>query len=115
MPPVWVHAFDGTLARRVPARYDPRMPRGEELDELIARAQDGDVRAFEALLAAHTPQVRRFARAFAKTEPDADDLAQDALIKVYKSIRLFRYQSAFSTWLYAIVRNVFLDSMKGRA
>jgi RNA polymerase sigma-70 factor (ECF subfamily) len=88
---------------------------GDELDRLIEEAQDGDVRAFETLLADHLPQIRRFARGFAATPFDADDLAQEALLKVYKSLRLFRYQSAFSTWLYAVVRNVFLDATKSRA
>src|SRR3954464_14170084 len=91
------------------------MAGGEELDALIAKAQAGDGRAFEALLSGHVGQVGRFARAFAATESDADDLAQEALIKVYKSLRLFRYQSAFATWLYAVVRNVFLDATKSRA
>jgi RNA polymerase sigma-70 factor (ECF subfamily) len=91
------------------------VPRESDLDALLTRAQAGDVRAFEALLQAHLPQVRRFARAFAYVEADADDLAQDALIKVYKSLKLFRYQSAFSTWLFAVVRNSFLDSAKSRA
>jgi RNA polymerase sigma-70 factor (ECF subfamily) len=85
---------------------------GGDLDALIARAQGGDTRAFELLLAEHLAQVRRFARAFAASEADADDLAQEALIKVYKNLRLFRYQSAFSSWLYALVRNVFLDAVK---
>jgi RNA polymerase sigma-70 factor (ECF subfamily) len=91
------------------------VPRGDDLDALIARAQAGDVRAFEALLAEHLGQVRRFARAFAATDAEADDLAQEALIKVYKSLRLFRYQSAFSSWLYAVVRNVYIDSSRSRA
>src|SRR5258708_20318875 len=91
------------------------MARGDELDALIAQAQSGDVRAFEALLESHLAQVRRFARAFASSESDADDLAQEALVKIFKSLRLFRYQSAFSTWLYAVVRNVFLDSTRSRA
>ncbi len=87
----------------------------DDLDALVTRAQDGDVRAFEELIASHLDQVRRFARAFARCESDADDLAQEALIKTYKSIRTFRYQSAFSTWLYAVVRSVFLDFVKSRA
>ena len=90
------------------------MPGGEELDALIKRAQEGDVRAFEALLAGHLPQVRRFARAFSGSDTDADDLAQEALLKVYRSLKLFRYQAAFSTWLYAVVRNVFLDVARSR-
>ncbi len=87
----------------------------EDLDALVTRAQEGDVRAFEKLIASHLGEVRRFARAFARCETDADDLAQEALIKTYKSIRTFRYQSAFSTWLYAVVRSVFLDYVKSRA
>jgi RNA polymerase sigma-70 factor (ECF subfamily) len=85
-----------------------------DIDALIVRAQQGDVRAFEALIAGQLPRIRRLARAFAASEADADDLAQDALIKVYLRVRLFRYQSAFSTWVHAVVRNVFLDSTRQR-
>jgi RNA polymerase sigma-70 factor (ECF subfamily) len=88
--------------------------RGEELDALIQRAQEGDLPAFEALLQGHLSQVRRYARAFCADESDADDLAQEALVKVFRSLRQFRYQSAFSTWLYAVVRNVFLDAVRSR-
>jgi RNA polymerase sigma-70 factor (ECF subfamily) len=86
----------------------------DELRSLIAEAQDGSVRAFELLVSAHLPQVRRFARAFARSDADADDLAQEALVKVYKSLRSFRFQAAFKTWLYALVRNVFLDAARSR-
>ena len=94
-------------------RYPPVVPPHDH-DALIGRAQEGDVRAFEALVAEYLPTVRRFARAFAASEADADDLAQEALVRVYKSLHLFRYQAAFSTWLYAVTRNVFLDAGKGR-
>jgi RNA polymerase sigma-70 factor (ECF subfamily) len=87
----------------------------DELRALIAEAQDGSVRAFELLISSHLPQVRRFARAFARSDSDAEDLAQEALVKVYKSLRSFRFQSAFKTWLYAVVRNVFFDSTRSRA
>ena len=91
------------------------MDRPADLDALIARAQDGDVRAFETLVAGLLPQVRRFARAFAASEADADDLAQEALIRVYRNVRRFKYQSAFSTWVYAVARNLFLDQRRSRA
>jgi RNA polymerase sigma-70 factor (ECF subfamily) len=87
----------------------------ELVEELVRRAQQGDVRAFERLIEAHIPLVRRFARAFARTHEAASDLAQDALIKVYRSIGGYRFQSSFSTWLYAIVRNVYLDDARSRA
>jgi len=85
------------------------------LDELVERAQAGEARAFEALVEAQLPRIRRYARAFAAAEHDADDLAQEALVRVYRSLRSFRWQSAFSTWLFAVVRSAFLDASKGRA
>jgi RNA polymerase sigma-70 factor (ECF subfamily) len=85
-----------------------------ELRALITEAQDGNVRAFELLMASHLSQVRRFARAFARSEADADDLAQEALVKVYKSLRSFRFQASFKTWLYSVVRHVFIDNTRSR-
>jgi RNA polymerase sigma-70 factor (ECF subfamily) len=95
-------------------RYPPRVP-GPTLDELVERAQAGEVRAFEALVEDQLPRIRRYARAWAVAEHEADDLAQDALVRVYRSLRSFRWQSAFSTWLFAVVRSTFLDAAKGRA
>jgi len=76
---------------------------------LLERAKQGDLRAFEQLLAEHVPRVRRFARAMSRSDADADDLAQEALLKAYLALRSYRFQAAFSTWLYRVVRNAFLD------
>jgi RNA polymerase sigma-70 factor (ECF subfamily) len=84
-------------------------------DDDVRRAQRGDVRAFERLIAAHIAQIRRFARAFTHNDADADDLAQEALVKVYRAIGSYRLDASFSTWLYAVVRNSFLDHRKSRA
>jgi RNA polymerase sigma-70 factor, ECF subfamily len=97
-----------------PATNTNTSERADSTRELVTRAQTGDVHAFELLLAEHIPQVRRYARAFANNEADADDLAQEALVKVYRSLQSFRFQSAFSTWLYTLVRNTFLDVVKSR-
>jgi len=88
---------------------------GEEEEALVRQAQQGHARAFAQLITTHIPQVRRFARAFAHTDTEADDLAQEALLKVYRSIGSFRFQSSFTTWLFAVVRNAFLDARKSRA
>jgi len=90
------------------------VPDGGQLEALIGRAQQGDVRAFEQLIAAQLPQIRRYALAFARSEADAADLAQEALVKAYTNLRLFRFQSAFASWLYAIVHHVFLDHVRSR-
>jgi RNA polymerase sigma-70 factor, ECF subfamily len=89
--------------------------KSEDVEELARRAQQGDVAAFERLIGEHIPLVRRFARAFTHSHEAAADLAQDALLKVYRSIGGYRFQSSFSTWLYAIVRNVYLDDARSRA
>ena len=60
---------------------------------MVQRAQRGDVDAFEGLISKHLPQIRRFARAFAKSEADADDLAQEAVIKVFRALGGFRFSS----------------------
>jgi RNA polymerase sigma-70 factor, ECF subfamily len=83
-----------------------------EMERLVRAAQSGDVRAFETLVERQIPRIRRFARAFAPTDQDADDLAQEALIKVYRAFGHYRHQSELSTWLFAIIRNCFLDSLK---
>lgn len=97
-----------------PSKTANNAERTDSTRELVSRAQKGDVHAFELLLAEYIPQVRRYARAFANNEADADDLAQEALLKVYRSLQSFRFQSAFGTWLYTLVRNTFLDVVKSR-
>ena len=102
--------------------YLRRWPRVElvvsdplDSDDLIKRAQAGDVRAFETLVDAHIPRLRRFARSFAKSDADADDLAQEALIKVYRSLRGYRFESSFSTWLFRVTKNCFMDWQRSAA
>jgi RNA polymerase sigma-70 factor (ECF subfamily) len=86
-----------------------------ELAGLVERAREGDVTAFERLIATHQAKVYTFAFAFTGAPDLAEDLAQDALVKVYRSLGSFRFQSAFSTWLYSIVKNTYLDVIKSRA
>ncbi|MDD9938619.1 MAG: RNA polymerase sigma factor [Myxococcales bacterium] len=80
-----------------------------EQSALIERAKEGDVAAFERLIGDELPRVRRFARSICRNQAEADDLAQDALLKAYVSIRSYRFQATFSTWLFRIVRNAFID------
>lgn len=72
-------------------------------DQLIISARDGDRDAISALLAVAQPDVRRYARASCKTA-DVDDAVQDALCLLYRKIGSLRAVSAFSSWLYAVVR-----------
>lgn len=88
--------------------------RGGDVAQLIEQAQLGDTAAFERLIAVHQGKIYGFARAFTADNQEAADLAQEALIKIYRSLGGFRYQSSLLTWMFRIVKNVFLDHHKSR-
>jgi RNA polymerase sigma-70 factor, ECF subfamily len=82
--------------------------------QLLERARAGDGVAFGELIRPHVPSVRRFAYAFARNWSDADDLAQDALLKAFRAIAGFEGRSSLSTWLYSVTRNVCFDHQRGK-
>lgn len=86
------------------------------LDEqaLVARARNGDVAAFERLIAAYEKKVFNLAYRLCGDREDAADLAQEALVRVYRALGSFREKAQFSTWLYRIVVNVCLDFRRSR-
>ncbi len=85
-----------------------------EADELslIRRAQEGDRAAFDALIRLYDQNVLRLALQVVGSPEEARDLYQEAFLKVYRSIRNFRAESKFSTWLYRVVMNVCLDHLR---
>jgi RNA polymerase sigma-70 factor (ECF subfamily) len=81
---------------------------------LLKSAQAGDAAAFEQLIAPHTASIRRFAFAFCRHWADADDLAQEALLKAFDAIASFEARSSLDTWLFTITRNVCHDFYRSR-
>jgi RNA polymerase sigma-70 factor, ECF subfamily len=88
--------------------------RGPETARLVALAQQGDAAAFERLISAYQSKIYGFARAYSSDPSEAADLAQEALIKVYRSLHGFRFQSSLLTWMFRIVKNVALDHYRSR-
>lgn len=85
------------------------------LDEQLVRAcQDGHWEAFESLVALYERKIYSLALRLSGNAEDANDLAQETFIRLYRSIHTFRGQSAFSTWLYRIATNVCLDELRRR-
>jgi RNA polymerase sigma-70 factor (ECF subfamily) len=74
--------------------------------ELVGTARDGDVEAFEALVRRHQHRLVHYARLMVSNPSDAEDVAQEALLRAYRSLKQFRGQSTFKTWLYQIATNV---------
>lgn len=77
--------------------------------DLARAAAQGDVRAFEVLVKPHLSSVRRVAYSFCRNWTEADDLAQEALVKAFRSISTFVDGSACAPWLFAVTRSVCLD------
>lgn len=80
--------------------------------ELIRRATSGDDGAFATLAERWHPRVFRWACGMLDDPDDADDVAQDVLVRLYANLRRFRGGSRFSTWLYQITRNAARDAMR---
>ncbi len=70
--------------------------------EIIKAFQNGNQSAFDELVRRYLPQVYQFFAAFTKDEMEADDLAQEVFLKLYKSLGKFRFEAEFSTYLYRI-------------
>jgi RNA polymerase sigma-70 factor (ECF subfamily) len=83
-------------------------------EELVAAAQRGDAAAMDALLRRHYDRVHAVCRRIAGSTRDADDAAQEAMIRVVRSLDKFDGRSAFSTWVYRIATNTSLDELRKR-
>ena len=90
----------------------PRQPSAADELALIRRAQEGDPEAFESLVRAYDRNVLRLALQVVHSEEEARDLYQEAFLKVFRSLRYFRLEARFSTWLYRVVMNVCLDYLR---
>lgn len=82
--------------------------------DLIDRAKNGDLAAFETLIDRYQSKVYNLAYKILCNYDDAADAAQDALVKIYKNINSFQGKSQFSTWIYRITYNVCLDRIRQR-
>ena len=77
--------------------------------ELIARAAGGDASAFQALVERHRSMVYRVAYQFAGNHHDAEDIAQEVFIKIYRSLDRFRQDAQLTSWMYRIAMNACID------
>ena len=86
-----------------------------EMAGLVAAAQTGDRHAFEALVRATSPDTYTLAYRLCGNEEDASDVVQDTYLRAYRSIRRFRGDAQFTTWLYRITANCASDQIRRRA
>ena len=90
----------------------------KEIDlSLVRRVKKGDYRAFDLLVLKYQSRVMATVFKYVKEKQLAEDIAQEAFIKSYKSIESFREESSFYTWVYRIAVNTaknYLVSSKRR-
>ncbi|MFC1576274.1 sigma-70 family RNA polymerase sigma factor [Candidatus Omnitrophota bacterium] len=72
---------------------------------LVQAFCNGEKEAFDRLVLKYKDKVFNLCYRFSGNREDADDCAQEAFIKVYRSLTRFRQESSFSTWLYTITSN----------
>lgn len=85
--------------------------RGADL-ELAARLQAGEASAATELAAEYGPMIQQLAFRYMKNWEDAEEVAQDVLLKVVNKIELFRGESALSSWIYRITFNTAMSRLR---
>src|SRR5215475_11996978 len=83
-------------------------------EQLVGAAREGDMAAFEELVARHRDKI--YARAFSmmRNEDEAVDLSQEAWVKGWQRLDQFHGESSFPTWVTRIVINLCLDQLRKR-
>ena len=87
---------------------------GPDLEKLMARYQQADAQATTALIAAVTPALLRFFASQMGDRSEAEDMLQEAWIRVYKARHTYRPGKPVLPWLYAIARHVRVDRYRRR-
>jgi RNA polymerase sigma-70 factor (ECF subfamily) len=82
--------------------------------DLVKEVQNGDVKAFSAIVERYEPKLQRYARKFLFGYEDSADLVQEVFIKAYINIKSFDLSRSFSPWIYRIAHNEFINEIKKR-
>lgn len=83
--------------------------------EVIERAKQGDAEAFQVLYDKHKRRVYSLCLRMTANTAEAEDLAQEAFLQLYRKIGTFRGESAFSTWLHRLAVNVVLMHLRKKS
>jgi RNA polymerase sigma-70 factor (ECF subfamily) len=83
--------------------------------EAIRRARDGDATVFEYLYRLHSRRVYAVCLRMVGDTTEAEDLTQEAFLRLFRKIHTFRGESAFSTWLHRLVVNIVLMHLRKKS
>src|SRR5580765_5805676 len=81
-------------------------------DECISRLRRGDAIAIAELVACYEPRIRQQAMRYVPRHEDAEEIAQDVLVKVWRKLHLFRGDAALSSWVHRITFNTAMSRLR---
>ena len=100
------------LSRAAPLLSAQRAPSTDDETVLVERARAGEVGALDELMNRHRGRILNLAFQITRDRDAAEDCAQEAFVRAFSKLNLFRAQSSFGTWLYRIALNVALEKQR---
>jgi RNA polymerase sigma-70 factor (ECF subfamily) len=76
---------------------------------LLDRCKAGDVAAWDTLIRRYEKSVYKFAYSLCRNHEEAGDIAGQVFLRLYQNLHTFRNEASFTSWLFRIVRNTYLD------
>ena len=82
--------------------------------ENITRAAKGDANAFEALMGTYEKKIYALCLRMMGNPHDGEDSAQEAMLRIWRTMGQYRFESAFSTWIYRVTASCCMDAIRRR-
>ena len=100
------------LSRQAAVAYAPAMDHMPEDSALMLRYKDGDIAAFETLYRRHNDALYRYLLRLCRHPENADDIFQEVWGKIIKAADRYRPTAKFTTYLYRVAHNCFIDYLR---
>lgn len=81
-------------------------------NQLLFRAIDGDLHAFDELMAPYEKRLYALCYRMAGEKEDAMDCTQEAMLRIWRALQSYRKEASFTTWIYRIATNTCLDVLR---
>jgi len=86
-----------------------------EVDELVARCKQGELEAFDRLIARFQKYVFTIIYQHLGSVDEIDDIAQEVFLRIFKNIRQYREESSFETWVYQVTLNYIRSHLRWKS
>jgi RNA polymerase sigma-70 factor (ECF subfamily) len=80
--------------------------------DLVSKLKAGDPKAYQELMTTYERRIYSFAYGFVHDSDEAMDIVQETFLRVFRKVETFKGDSAFTTWLYRIARNLCIDKIR---